>query len=292
MSYDWFNNVYEDDYDSEYNQFTDQDDEDINQRTDNFINEKMKIFISTLKTDSVIDRTCFKLFSEIINESINENINTVRVFDSFISYIEADASKVINVIFQKIMNKTAYLDCFGKVVSYKNLIEQIEFVCSANSFKFSHNVVENIASYIWFKNNAPVEYKADELLNVIKKSVLHYCLRPYLEYIKHAYSSFIAKRQTMEIKKEYMTAPETKKGRTSKVRAEFYDRVIHITAKTLEARPNISTHSLADKLSKHFGVRPSRETLANWIKAYRSENKIEAVEPYDKEKFTLLGVDV
>lgn len=291
MNYDWFDDVYEDNYYSEYNELIVQDDEDINQRTDNFINEKMKIFISTLKTDSVIDRTCFKLFSEIINESINENIDTVRVFDSFISYIEADASRVINVIFQKIINKTAYLDCFGKVVSYKNLIEQIEFVCSANSFKFSHNVVENIASYIWTKNNAPIEYKTDELLNVIKKSVLHYCLSPYLEYIKHAYSSFIAKSHTTE-KKEHMTTPETKKGRTSKVRIEFYDRVIHITAKTLEARPNISTHSLVNKLSKHFGVRPSRETLANWIKAYRSENKIEAVEPYDKEKFTLLGIDI
>ncbi|EJU6625250.1 hypothetical protein N4Y64_004783, partial [Salmonella enterica] len=88
MNYDWLDDVYEDDYtpdDCEYNQVVTQDDEDIKQKTDSFINEKMKIFISALKTDSVIDRTCFKLFSDIINESINGNLDTVKVFDSLIS---------------------------------------------------------------------------------------------------------------------------------------------------------------------------------------------------------------
>ncbi|EAZ4545738.1 hypothetical protein CA480_18295, partial [Salmonella enterica] len=62
MSYDWFDDVYEDDYNSddcESNQIINQDNEVINQKTDRFINEKMKIFISALRTDSVIDRTCF-----------------------------------------------------------------------------------------------------------------------------------------------------------------------------------------------------------------------------------------
>ncbi|EGB4616455.1 hypothetical protein H7P20_002763, partial [Salmonella enterica] len=45
MSYDWFDDVYEDDYNSddcESNQIINQDNEVINQKTDRFINEKMK----------------------------------------------------------------------------------------------------------------------------------------------------------------------------------------------------------------------------------------------------------
>ncbi|ELC6903462.1 hypothetical protein Q6X03_000512 [Salmonella enterica] len=294
MNYDWFDDVYEDDYnldDCEYNQVVTQDDEDIKQKTDSFINEKMKIFISALRTDSVIDRSCFKLFSDIINESINRNLDTVKVFDSLILYIEADASKVINVIFQKIMNKAAYLDCFGKVVSYKNLTEQIEFVCMANSFSFSRNVVENIASYIWLKNNAPTEFKSDELLSVIKKDVLHSCLRPYLEYIKHAYYSFIKNHSVIKIKKESSVVMEMKTKKESKLYKEYHDKIIHIASKTLEAEPNRSTYALKKKLHKHFNQRVSEQTIARWIDEYRKENNIEAHKPYAKGAFSLLGID-
>ncbi|EGF7153271.1 hypothetical protein IC345_002997 [Salmonella enterica] len=294
MNYDWFDDVYEDDYnydDYECNQIINKDNEEINQKTDSFINEKMKIFISALRTDSVIDRTCFKLFSDIINESINENLDTVKVFDSLILYIEADASKVINVIFQKIMNKAAYLDCFGKVVSYKNLTEQIEFVCMANSFSFSRNVVENIASYIWLKNNAPTEFKSDELLNVIKKDVLHSCLRPYLEYIKHAYYFFIKNHSVIKIKKEYSVVTEMKIKKESKLYKEYHDKIIHIASKTLEAEPNRSTYALKKKLYKYFNQRVSEQTIARWIGEYRKENNIEAHKPYAKGAFSLLGID-
>ncbi|EJQ4755558.1 hypothetical protein NX464_000503 [Salmonella enterica] len=293
MNYDWLDDVNEDDYtpdDCEYNQVVTQDDEDIKQKTDSFINEKMKIFISALKTDSVIDRTCFKLFSDIINESINGNLDTVKVFDSLISYIEADASKVINVIFQKIMNKTAYLDCFGNVVSYKDLTEQIEFVCMANSFRFSRNVVENIASYIWLKHNAPTEFKSNELLKVIKKDVLHSCLCPYFEYIKHAYYSFIKNHSVIKIKKEYSVATEVK-IKKSKLYKEYHDKIIHIASKTLEAEPNRSTYALKKKLYKYFNQRVSEQTIARWIDKYRKENNIEAHKPYAKGAFSLLGID-